>query len=173
HTASLKEVSEMNALLHLHSLMVVVALTAALWWALSRQRRPAVLQALSSAALVVAGVTLAVEGVRWQLVPWFVLALAVAVAAALRRWRPGHSRRWRRVVGRVMLTLGLLVGGLALLTALVPSLPNPSGSHRVGSVVFRWTDARRAETLSPASNDRRQVVVQAWYPTDALKGRAM
>ena len=37
----------MNALLHLHSLMVVVALTAALWWALSRQRRPAVLQALS------------------------------------------------------------------------------------------------------------------------------
>ena len=122
----------MNALLHLHSLMVVVALTAALWWALSRQRRPAVLQALSSAALVVAGVTLAVEGVRWQLVPWFVLALAVAVAAALRRWRPGHSRRWRRVVGRVMLTLGLLVGGLALLTALVPSLPNPSGSHRVG-----------------------------------------
>jgi predicted dienelactone hydrolase len=163
----------MNALLHLHSLVVVVVLTAALWWALSRQRRPAVLQALSAAAFVLAGVTLAVEGLRWQLVPWFVLAVAVGAAAALRRWRPGRSRRRRRVVGRVALTVGLLVGGLALLTALVPGLPKPSGPHRVGSVVFRWTDATRAETLTTAASDRRQVVVQAWYPTDALEGRAV
>jgi predicted dienelactone hydrolase len=163
----------MTGLLHLHSLMVVVTLAAALWWALSRRRRPAVLQALSAAALVVAGVTLAVEGVRWQFVPWFVLAVAVVTAAALRRLRPGRSRRWCRVVGRVALTIGLLSGGLALLTALVPSLPKPSGAHRVGSVVFRWTDHSRAETLTSAPNDRRQVVVQAWYPTDAVKGRAV
>jgi predicted dienelactone hydrolase len=163
----------MTALLHLHSLMVVVTLTAALWWALSRQRRPAVLQAVSAAALVVAAGTVTVEGVRWQLVPWFVLALAVSAAAALRRFRPGRSRRWRRVVGRVALTLGLVAGGLALLTALVPSLPKPSGPHRVGSVVFRWTDETRAETLTSAPNDRRQVVVQAWYPTDAVNGDAV
>jgi dienelactone hydrolase len=163
----------MTALLHLHSLMVVVTLTAALWWAFTRRRRTAVLQAVSAAALVLAGVTLAVEGVRWQFVPWFALALAVSGAAALRRFRPGRSRRWRRVVGRVTLALGLAVGGLALLTALVPSLPKPSGPHRVGSVVFRWTDARRAETLSSAPDDRRQVVAQAWYPTDALEGRAV
>ena len=173
HTASLEEVSELHALLHLHSLMVVVVLTAALWWALSRQRRAAVLQALSAAAFVLAGITLAVEGLRWQLVPWFVLALAVLVAAALRRWRPDRSRRSRRVGGRIALATCLLVGGLALLTALVPSLPKPSGPHRVGSVVFRWTDAGRAETLSSAPGDRRQVVVQAWYPTDALEGRAV
>jgi dienelactone hydrolase len=102
-----------------------------------------------------------------------VLALAVAVAASLRQRRPGRSRRWGRVAGRVALVAGLLAGGLALLTALVPSLPKPSGPHRVGSVVFRWTDATRAETLSPAPGDRRQVVAQAWYPTDALSGDAV
>ena len=74
-------------------LMVVAALTAALWWALSRRRRPAALELLSVAALVLAVTTLAIDGVQWQLVPWQVLALAVTVAAALRRWRPGHSRR--------------------------------------------------------------------------------
>ena len=37
---------------------------------------------------------------------------------ALRRWRPGRSRRWRRVVGRGVLVVGLALGGLALLTAL-------------------------------------------------------
>src|SRR4051812_49743527 len=101
----------MNALLHLHSLMVVVSLTAVLWWALSRQRRPAVLEALSAAAFLLAGVALAVEGVRWQLVPWFGIAIAVMAAAALRRWGPGHSRRLRRVGGRGALYICLLVGG--------------------------------------------------------------
>ena len=38
HTASLKRGIGMNALVHLHSLMVVVVLMAALWWALSRLR---------------------------------------------------------------------------------------------------------------------------------------
>src|SRR2546423_9556175 len=113
----------MNALLHLHNLMVIVALTAALWWALSRQRRPAVLQALSAAALVSAVVTFAVEGARWQLVPWLAVALAVAVAAALRRWRAGRFARLRRVVGRGTLAIGLLAGGLAVLPTLVSPLP--------------------------------------------------
>src|SRR5258705_428129 len=59
------------------------------------------------------------------------------------------------------------------MNALVPSLPKPSGPHRVGSVVFRWTDATRAETLSSVLDDRRQVVAQAWYPTDARSGDAV
>ena len=80
---------------------VVVALVAGLGWGFSRRRCPALLQVLSIAALALAIATLLAEGVRWQLVPWQGLALAVATAAALRRWRPGHSRRWRRVAGRV------------------------------------------------------------------------
>lgn len=162
----------MAAMQHLHTLMVVVSLAAGLWWAVSR-RRPAALEVLSATALALAAATLAIEGVRWQLVPWYVVAFAVGAAAGLRRWRPGRSRRWRRVIGRVALTLGLFVGGLALLTAFVPSLPNPSGSHQVGSEVFKWTDQERAETLTTAANDRRQVVVQAWYPTEAVEGHAV
>ena len=125
---------------NISTVMVVVALVAGLWWGFSRGRRPALLELVSVAALVLAVATLVVEGLRWQLVPWQVLALAVAAAAALRRWRPGHSRRWRRVAGRGVLVVGLALGGLALLTALVPTLPKPSGPHSVGSVVFRWTD---------------------------------
>jgi dienelactone hydrolase len=154
----------------LEAVLIIAALAAGLWWALSRRRQLAALEALSAAALVLALIALIVDGVQWQLVPWQVLAVAVAVAAALRRWRPGHSRRWRRVSGRVVLVLGLMVGGLALLTAFVPTLPKPSGQHRVGSVTFRWTDQKRAETLTAMAGDRRQVVAQAWYPTDATTG---
>src|SRR5712691_4959749 len=101
----------------LDRLLIVTALAAALWWAVSRHRRPAGLEAFSFAAAFLAVLTLALEDTRWQLAPWQVLATAVAGAAALRRWRPGHSRRWRRVAGRGELVVALARGGLALLTA--------------------------------------------------------
>lgn len=117
---------------------------------------------------------LLIEGLRWQLVPFQVAAVAVAAAAALRHWRPGHFGRWRRVVGRSVLVVVLAVGGLlVLLTAVVPALPKPTGPHRVGSEIFRWTDSQRPETLTANAFDRRQVIAQAWYPTDATSGRAV
>jgi predicted dienelactone hydrolase len=157
----------------LDRIFVVVTLTTALWWALSRLRRPQILRVMSIAALVGALATIAVEGIRWQLVPWQAIAVSVSAAAALRHSRPGRSRRWRRVIGRTVLMFLLAAGGLTLLTAFVPVLPQPSGPHRVGSEIFRWTDTRRAETLTPNTSDKRQVIVQAWYPTDARKGRAV
>src|SRR2546428_913977 len=82
----------------LDRLLIVTALTAALWWAVSRNRRPAVLEAFSFGAAFLTVLTLALEDMRWQLVPWQVFAIAVAAAAALRRWRPGHFRRSRRAM---------------------------------------------------------------------------
>jgi dienelactone hydrolase len=157
----------------LDTLLIVTALTAALWWAVSRHRRPAVLEAFSFAAAFLGVLTMALEDMRWQLVPWQVLATAVAAVAALRRWRPGHSRRWRRVIARSLLVAGLAAAGVALLTAFVPTLPEPAGPHRVGSEIFRWTDNQRLETLTANPSDHRQVIAQAWYPSEASKGRAV
>ena len=154
-------------------ILIIVTLVAALWWAISRRRRPGALAALSVGALVVAAATFALEGSVWQLVPWQLLAVAVAGAAALRRWRPGSSRRWHRLIGRTVLMIGLALGGIALLTAFVPTMPEPSGPHDVGSEIFRWTDARRAETFTADPSDRRQVIAQAWYPTDVREGPAV
>jgi fucose 4-O-acetylase-like acetyltransferase len=117
----------------LDTLLIVTALTAALWWAVSRHRRPAVLEAFSFAAASVTVLTLALEDMRWQLVPWQVLAVAVAAAAALRRRRPGHSRRWRRVIARCVLVAGLAAAGAALLTAFVPALPGAATRSWRGS----------------------------------------
>lgn len=152
-------------------ILIVVTFASAVWWALSRRRRPEALATLSVGALVLAVGSLALEGVVWQLVPWQLIAVAVAGAVALRHWRPGRSRRWRRVIGRSALVVGLALGGVALLTAFVPAMPEPSGPHNVGSEIFRWTDERRAEAFTADPSDRRQVIAQAWYPTDAREGR--
>jgi len=157
----------------LDTLLIVTAFTTALWWMVSRHRQPAVLQALSCAAALFTVLALAVEDLHWQLVPWEALAMAVAAAAALRRRRPGHSRRRRRVIYRFLLAGGVATGGIALLAAFVPALPEPAGPYEVGSEIFRWTDSRRAETLTANPSDHRQVVAQAWYPSDTSNGRAV
>jgi predicted dienelactone hydrolase len=156
----------------LDRLLIAVVLLSALWWAASRHRRPGALARLSVAAPVLAAATLVFDdGPRWQLVPWQALAVAIGLAGALRHWRPGRSRRVARVAGRGAVGLGVVIGGLALATAFVPQLPTPSGSHRVASQIFRWTDDSRAETLTPDRADHRQVIAQAWYPTDTARGR--
>src|SRR3989442_12025209 len=105
------------------TLLIVPALPAALWWAVSRHRHPAVLEAFSFAAAFLTVLTLALEGMRWQLVPWQVLALAVAAAAALRPLRPGHSPPWRRVIPRNPPLPRLPGGGGRLLPAPLPPPP--------------------------------------------------
>jgi dienelactone hydrolase len=76
-------------------------------------------------------------------------------------------------VGRSLLVVGLGFAAVPLLTAFVPTLPKPAGPHKVGSQIFRWTDKQRPETLTANASDRRQVIAQAWYPTDASNGRAV
>ena len=44
---------------------------------------------------------------------------------------------------------------------------------QVGSEIFRWTDNQRPETLTANPSDRRQVIAQAWYPTDTATGPAV
>src|ERR671937_799924 len=149
-----------------YGLLMVTAVVGALWWAFARGRFPRALAVLSLVSLGLAAVTVVAEGLHWQLVPWQVLATACAAAAFLRWWRPGHVRRWNRVLGRVGLLAGLIAGGVGLLFVAVPVLPRPSGPHLVGSVVFRWTDAQRPETFDPSGGGGRQVVAQAWYPTE-------
>ncbi|MFE6923215.1 alpha/beta hydrolase family protein [Nocardia sp. NPDC057663] len=51
-----------------------------------------------------------------------------------------------------------------------PELPAPTGPYAVGSEIFRWVDEQRPEPMT-AADDRRNVIVQAWYPTDVVSGR--
>src|ERR687885_618308 len=154
-----------------YGFLTVTAVVGALWWAFARGRFPRALAVLSLVSLGLAAVTLVAEGLHWQLVPWQVLATACGAAASLRWWRPGHSQRWHRVLGRLGLLAGLTLGGVGLLFAGVPRLPRPAGQHLVGSEIFRWTDPRRAEVLTADPQDRREVVAQAWYPTDSSQGQ--
>jgi dienelactone hydrolase len=43
-------------------------------------------------------------------------------------------------------------------------LPKPTGPHSVGTTVWHWVDGDRADTVTPETDDVREIMVQAWYP---------
>jgi predicted dienelactone hydrolase len=151
--------------------LVVVTLLAAGWWVGARDYFPAALNVVSLVALGLAVAVRLIEGPRWQLVPWQVAAVVVGAMAGMRLWRPGRSRKWTRFLGRAALIVLVLAGVLALSVDAAPILPPPSGPFQVGTEVFRWSDADRPEILTATDEDSRQVIAQAWYPSDSSGGR--
>lgn len=54
-----------------------------------------------------------------------------------------------------------------------PQFPEPTGPYRIGTVIYpAWTDEARPEPFTAAPDDRRQLVVQIWYPTTHATGPA-
>jgi predicted dienelactone hydrolase len=43
-------------------------------------------------------------------------------------------------------------------------LPRPTGPYGIGTLVYHWVDEARPEFFSAAHGDRRELMVQVWYP---------
>jgi len=59
-----------------------------------------------------------------------------------------------------------------IIPLLIPfqDIPAPTGSFSVGTRVFNWEDNKRKEWFTEKEGDFRKIVVQVWYPTDAVTG---
>ena len=125
------------------------------------------------AALVGAVATLAAEGIGGSSCRGRSIAASVATAAVLRR---SPSRTLAPLASRHRAECfspgGIAAGGVALLTAFVPVLPQPSGPHGVGSETFRWTDPRAGKRRSPRTRATcgRSSCRRGIRPTPATRG---
>jgi predicted dienelactone hydrolase len=52
------------------------------------------------------------------------------------------------------------------LPILVPvfRIPQPTGAYAIGTLTYHWVDRSRPETFTSDPNDRRELMVQIWYP---------
>jgi predicted dienelactone hydrolase len=118
---------------------------------------------------VVVGLTLihlVLEQYRWQMVLSYVMTAALFLLT-LPNLRQGItlSLTGRRAV--LVSVFGLFVWLIAAALSIilpVPRLPAPPGPYEIGSVIYDWTDTTRAETYTSDPNDKRELVVQIWYP---------
>ncbi|MBT3299688.1 MAG: hypothetical protein HN657_05910 [Candidatus Marinimicrobia bacterium] len=99
------------------------------------------------------------ESSRWQMT----LAYFFPVIAYLL-----HKKNVRKPKKLWLLPMGLWLLVSALLSWLVPvfSLPEPTGSHSIGTETFHWVDSSRLEWFTnEIPDDVRELMVQVWYPT--------
>jgi predicted dienelactone hydrolase len=114
------------------------------------------------------------EGPRWQMLPAYALALLFLLA-----WLLQSAAQMGELNGRkrphptaAATTIGLGALGLAIAAALPMMVPvfrfaHPSGPYAIGTLTYHWVDASRAEAFAADPKERRQLMVQVWYPAQA------
>lgn len=153
------------ALRRLELVLAVVCAAAIVWPALfgTRSRRGLVFLAAIGAAIS----QLVLEGFRWQLTPVYLVALGLGLGDLLSVER--DLPWWRRVSRPV---LGLVGLGMMVLPAVifpVPILPEPGGPLQVGTVTLEVVFPERLEAYGETPDTQpRRVMVQIWYPAEAV-----
>ncbi len=105
-----------------------------------------------------------VEGVRWQLIPLYLLSVGLAIGDIL---FVDRTLKWTNRVSRGL--FGFLGMGLVftLPTVLpVPALPVPSGGLSVGTFSVELIDGDRTAVYGPQPEGPRRIMVQVWYPAE-------
>ncbi|MBU8683512.1 hypothetical protein CHCC20375_2915 [Bacillus licheniformis] len=84
-----------------------------------------------------------------------------------------HIRVWKPLkYGLYALTFAMLAVSLFLSVYLpVFNLPKPDGAYSVGTKTFHLTDRGREETLTKTPHDKRELMIQVWYPAQGLNGQ--
>ncbi len=128
-------------------------------------------RAAAPIAVLIAAAQVLVEGPRWQMVPAYALSGLFLLVWLLRGRAPAAARGARSPAGRIVARAGVVLAllgvvGSSALPILVPvfHLPHPTGPYAIGTVTYHWVDSARAEVFTADPNDRRELMVQLWYP---------
>jgi hypothetical protein len=122
-------------------------------------------------ALPIAIAQVLVEGPRWQMVPAYALAGLFFVVWLLRYIAPSGGTARKKRTNRLAAGLAIGLGALGLAVSIVLPIvvpvfrfPDPSGPYEIGTSTYHWVDADRPEIFTADPDDRRELMVQVWYP---------
>src|SRR5215213_2962971 len=151
----------LETLLSLANLLTFLVLVVPLPRAASWMRH------LAPMALAIAIAQVLVEGPRWQMLPAYALAGLFFLIWLLQNFAPAGRPAGQKWTNRLAVGLGIL--GLVVsivLPIMLPvfRFPHPSGPYEIGTLTYHWVDADRPEVFTDDSDDRRELMVQIWYP---------
>jgi len=118
--------------------------------------------------LLTAIAQVAVEGSRWQMIPAYLLTIAIFIVWLFGVFVPNDMHINRFIIG---ISVGLGVIGMVvsiLLPVVLPifHFPKPIGAYAIGTVTYHWVDASRPEVFTADTNDHREIMAQVWYPAE-------
>ncbi|WP_165501820.1 alpha/beta hydrolase family protein [Pedobacter frigiditerrae] len=128
-----------------------------------------VLKPCIALTILLALIQLLSYGFYWHYLPsYFLILLMVMMTIFSKNHLSKIKRRLLRFLMVLMLFTSILPWSILLP---VPELTKPRGDYKVGTRIFRWVDHGRAEKITSDLNDKRNVVLQVWYPSEEnIKG---
>lgn len=156
----------------LEILIILLNIPVLIWPLLPIKKVPRFLDFMPLAAVIAMVLHLFIdhEAVTARFVPLYIFTITLFLITIVRIFKHNPNQPKRRVlavIGRIF-QIGLLVICVLVSTVIIPfySLPEPTGTFDVGTVVMDFTDNNRIETLSKKQGENRKVAVQFWYPSD-------
>ncbi|HEY5095976.1 MAG TPA: hypothetical protein VII69_12750 [Candidatus Eremiobacteraceae bacterium] len=159
----------------LEALLLIITLAALLAFAVRRFRAVRRTRFLPTAALLALSAQVLLEGARWQMATAYAVSVLLFLISLLRQSGPGESvepGRLRRLGRGLAIGLGAVALALAAFLALtfpVFNFPQPHGPYQIGTLTYDWVDAGRPEIFRADPSDRRELMVQVWYPVQGSK----
>ena len=95
------------------------------------------------------------EQPRWQMIPAYILIPGLALL----------KTRYISMLLKTVLIISLGVSIILPIASPIIQLPELTGSFNVGSTTHHWVDQNRLEWFTDEDpDDKRQIMVQFWYP---------
>src|SRR6266545_2059260 len=121
--------------------------------------------------LVIPGMQVLVEGYRWQMIAAYALSGLLFLLWLRQTIVPAGTALGGGLDNRLAAGLAIGLGVLALAVSIVLPIvlpvfrfPPPTGPYAIGTLTYHWVDAGRPEDFTDDPNDRRELMVQIWYP---------
>ncbi len=114
--------------------------------------------------LVAVSIQLLLEGARWQMYLVYAAIVLIPVMIFV------TNVIWRGSVG-VIIALFAVSSGLLGTFFPVFKFPEPNGEFGVGTVTYQVVDDSRVELFDESAGQRREIILQAWYPAPLDAGQ--
>jgi hypothetical protein len=105
------------------------------------------------------------EGMRWQMFPSYFLVLFLAGFYLIKD-------KYFKIMYLFIACLTLVIA--AFLPAFFPvfKFEKPLGKYQIGTKTYHFTDSLRNEIFTEDANQKREIMVQIWYPTDQKQSKS-
>ncbi len=116
--------------------------------------------------VLVAVVQILAEGLRWQMIPGYLLATIFFLIWVLDIVIPGgaHANRFVSLLGAGMSVLVLIISIALPILMPVFHFPKPTGPYAIGTLTYHWVDTSRQELFTTDPGVHRELTAQVWYP---------
>lgn len=133
-------------------------------------RRTAII--LAAVSYLLLAMHFILEGYRWQMFIVYAFTILLTLISLLRSYKKGlfGKRRTGKIRNLLRYSLYSIMAVLLILSVslslLLPvfNLPVPEGPYATGTEMFHFVDTARDEILTDLEGDKRELIVQIWYP---------